>query len=352
MPRALLALLALLVGCAERRPSDGSRLEGPLPWPPPSPLVLPDDVLSLTVMATGPPNSTLTLDVREPGGRVLVDGSAAESSVNRVIPGRGMVVGMIPASSAALPLPRTLEVSAPGATGGALWIKRGAPPAIQELPLAVVTATAVDATRLDLALGEAGRIWRAAGIELGEPARLTAPELDRVTVDAELAGDSPDVGRALALASAVPAGTLALVVVGDVAVAGGYAIWALAGGIPVPPLAATPRSGVVVSAFLVQRDPVWAGQVMAHEIGHALGLFHTTEAALSGSGRDRPIGDGVDDTPLCPAAADRSPRDGVLSAAECDGADASNLMFWSVPRGATALTAGQGDLARRSVLAR
>ena len=44
--------------------------------------------------------------------------------------------------------------------------------------------------------------------------------------------------------------------------------------------------------------------------------------------------------------------DGTLSAGECEGHDAANLMFWATPRGATRLTAGQAAMARRSALVR
>jgi hypothetical protein len=160
-------------------------------------------------------------------------------------------------------------------------------------------------------------------------------------VDGALAGDSPDVGRALALSSRAPTGALALVIVGDLA---GLPIWALAGGIPVPPVQGSPRSGVVISAVLIERDPVWAGQVMAHEIGHALGLFHTTEAQLDEHGR--PVADQLDDTAVCSTDAN---GDGLLQPTECA---AGNLMFWSASRGATALTSQQGAIARRSALTR
>jgi len=84
-------------------------------------------------------------------------------------------------------------------------------------------------------------------------------------------------------------------------------------------------------------------------MGHALGLYHTTEAALDGAAS---VSDQIDDTPACPASADRSPVDQTLSAAECDGHDTANLMFWSAVRGATRLTGGQAAMARRSALAR
>lgn len=91
--------------------------------------------------------------------------------------------------------------------------------------------------------------------------------------------------------------------------------------------------------------------IAAHEAGHWLGLYHTTEA--TGTAFD-PLGD----TPTCGCAACRPPASAqpcgsaLLSAASCAGAGAcrggDNLMFWqidpSVSRGA--LTPQQGAVVR------
>jgi hypothetical protein len=365
------AVAALAIGCGAERPgSEGSRLDPAATWEAEARLpgvdldehmlTLPPDALSVTVMAEAGGDVPLSLGLRDPAGRWLVDPRNPEASPNRALRGRGRVVAMFPSASASLPLGPGILVAPARLAGPAArasmsaWVKHG-PGGRQELPLAVlVVGPVVDDAAIDLALGELGRIWRAAGIEVREPTRLRidgpeAQALARVAVDAALASDSPMVGEALALSARAPADALCLVVVGDVAVAGpGYPIWALSGGIPIPPVNGTPRSGVVVSAVLLQHDPLWAGQVMAHEMGHALGLYHTTEAALDGG---LPLGDQIDDTPGCPASADRAPADGMLGAAECDRFDAGNLMFWAAVRGATSLTPGQGALARRSALA-
>jgi hypothetical protein len=372
-------LLVLLAGCSARAGSEGSALEGPRTWQaearapagvdldlqPVSAGDLPADTSSVTVMVEGTAGEPLSLAVRGLGGEWLVDPQAPEESPNRVLRGLGRVVAMLPSATASLPLAANYLVAPAHLAGGrtavtvSAWIKRGGT-GTQELPLAVVVVgSVVDDGALDVALGELGRIWRAAGVEVREPARLRvegdeAAALARVEVDAALGNDSPMVGQALSLSARAPADALTLVVVGDVAVAGpGYPIWALAGGVPVPPISGTPRSGVVVSAVLLRQDPVWAGQVMAHEMGHALGLYHTTEGALeSAGGVPVSIGDPVDDSPACPASADVAPADGTLTARECDAYDAGNLMFWSPVRGATRLTGGQAGLAHRSALAR
>ncbi len=81
---------------------------------------------------------------------------------------------------------------------------------------------------------------------------------------------------------------------------------------------------------------------LAHEIGHFLGLSHTTEA--DGSNHD-PIAD----TSEC-TLADDADSDHALSLHECEQADASNLMFWLGV--GTSLTEEQGAILRSNPLAR
>jgi hypothetical protein len=339
-------LLALALGCG-RPGSSGSSLEGPDSWQAGAEghaLIVPADALSVTLLARGPTGELLALGVRDDAGRVLVDPADPEGSPNRFLRGHGLSVGAIPAGTATLPLAGRYVISAPAGATVSVWTKRGGPgvPAVQELPLTLVLVGRAGSlgSQLDLALGELGRIWRGAGVEILEPVRVRVEGPAQVAVDPALGSDSPAVAAALSLA---PAGALALVVVEDLNV-GGEGLFALSGAIPVPPVP-TPHSGVLASAALIAHDPLWAGQVIAHEVGHALGLFHTTERPSAGAA----IHDLLDDTPACPAAADLD-RDGALDARECDGADGGNLMFWATARGATQLTAGQAAMARRSAL--
>jgi hypothetical protein len=99
-----------------------------------------------------------------------------------------------------------------------------------------------------------------------------------------------------------------------------------AGGIPGPiALHGTAASGVMI-AVDSHRDEDEAldtqtmGETLAHELGHQLGLFHTTEP-------DGSSFDNLADTPECPLDND-SDGDGELSAEECADLDGSYVMFW------------------------
>ena len=64
----------------------------------------------------------------------------------------------------------------------------------------------------------------------------------------------------------------------------------VSGGIPGPPEAGTFRSGVVINTRGDAALPMPTANVIAHEVGHHLGLFHTSESM-------QPIHDPIADTP-------------------------------------------------------
>jgi hypothetical protein len=100
-----------------------------------------------------------------------------------------------------------------------------------------------------------------------------------------------------------------LFIVDSIAFAAGYT-----GGTPAPPgLFATPATGVVVEMMGNARD---TGTVLAHELGHFLGLKHTTRLNQTEDGWEVAGDDGVLDTPSCSGG----------SAVE-DCPDYRNLMF-------------------------
>jgi hypothetical protein len=63
------------------------------------------------------------------------------------------------------------------------------------------------------------------------------------------------------------------------------------------------------------------GETVAHEMGHQLGLFHTSESVGT-------VFDILSDTPECAISRD-SDSSGKVSAEECDGYGGDNLMFWT-----------------------
>jgi hypothetical protein len=184
---------------------------------------------------------------------------------------------------------------------------------------ALIDAFRTSLSHLGLTLGEVNVV------ELtGEPAATLT--YVGVNEDVNANGQPDDMERLFALSGDVGNRYLNLFLVRSIGAGGG--ILGIAGGIPGPQLVqGTVHSGVVVTTFgglheLHPADVTLQADTMAHELGHYLGLYHTTERG--GTWFD-PIGD----TPECAAATYDKNRDGVVSAAECENRDGPNIMFWS-----------------------
>jgi len=69
-------------------------------------------------------------------------------------------------------------------------------------------------------------------------------------------------------------------------------------------------------------DAQLLGETAAHEMGHQLGLFHTTE-------KEGTVFDILSDTPECSWSSQNNDTNNLVSAEECDGFGGDNLMFWT-----------------------
>ena len=219
-------------------------------------------------------------------------------------------------------------------------------------------AQELGSSRLREALDEVDSIFMAADIFIGDvrqvdvygallergsplPAAEVSRGFARLRSQYQVLPQLPELFK-LSAGAANPA--LDVFFVADIEASGGD-VGGIAGGTPVPwGMHGSPGSGVVIAAdmFLAAADPVKLGRTLAHEIGHALGLFHPTEI-------DGDVFDPLPDTASCALQHDVN-GDGLLDARECDGFGADNLMFPTSDATGTQLTPDQIDVIQRAFL--
>ncbi|MBX3250327.1 MAG: hypothetical protein KF901_24325 [Myxococcales bacterium] len=193
-------------------------------------------------------------------------------------------------------------------------------------------------SRLARGFQEAARILAPSGIRFGEVRQHEIPG----TLRSRLAFvDSSDLSELFALAAGAGRPSMPVFLVRDISGALG-----VAGGIPgawAHPGSET--NGIALALDVIfEPDPLIPplGTVVAHETGHFLGLFHTSEV-------DGTVVEPLDDTPECGPERDTD-GDGWLFPAECVGAGAENIMFWAAQN--DGLSPQQAALVGRALLLR
>ncbi len=216
----------------------------------------------------------------------------------------------------------------------------------------LTASTARTHTRLQNALTELDRILGGAGIGVGAVDYIQITGTDATTYGVIDSSDGPtsEMARLLRLSADRSNAAVNVFLVRSISEgageSGGIAL-GIAGGIPGPPgVHGTSHSGVLVSfdTSVVGTDHRVVAQIMAHEISHYLGLYHSRERA-------RPCADGTGPTETNPCA----PFGGGDPIADTSRSDGRNLMWYALggSDGSTyniGLSEGQGYVLRRSAV--
>jgi len=180
--------------------------------------------------------------------------------------------------------------------------------------------------RLAAGISAASEIMASAGVEFVVAGYHDVPGVDEdptlLALESTI-GNPNDLSKLLLLGQSEDVSALNVFFVNSIYkdgdFAGGGLVLGIAAGIPGPAfLGPSYRSGVVVAVFEQGDGEDYLGNVIAHEIGHYLGLYHSTES-------------------------NGALHDTLLDTAEND---TQNLMFWAYSQEQKTLSANQGHVIR------
>lgn len=218
-------------------------------------------------------------------------------------------------------------------------MRRGSPGTTLGVNIAIIGGTEITDAEIEEAINVVDAIYAGGGapaigaVDLYEVEGPSVVDAEGTELDDIRAAsyDSPDRINIILVSSFTESGTLGI-----------------ASGIPAPPFSGTASSGLVIAvdehlnADGTALDTQMLGETIAHELGHMMGLFHTTEA----EGGEYDV---IADTARCPDDADDG--DGEFTAEECADYDGRNLMFWTAGEfSQTQLSSVQAEILRAYLL--
>ncbi len=326
---------------------------------------VPDGAESFALVFDAGSNLTVASKITSPSGTVVFDFDA-DVNTNLQRPTDGLYTMLVPNNP---------EVAMESGTWTVEWYGgdadynapvtaaiKGAPSSANALNLNLffvgtgdITAeSAPNDTDFQAMLSNVETVFQTAGISLGDKnyIEITGADAEKLS-QVELADG--ELAELFAHAAGQTNNAMNLFFVADLTDANSSATQlGQAGGVPGPPgIHGTGNSGMVINManVLAAKDAGDAAMlaeataqveiITAHETGHYLGLYHTSE-------KDGGSHDHLSDTAECLKEADTS-GNGTISASECAGSGGENLMFWSPKNESRTLSANQGAVLATSV---
>ncbi|MEC9068988.1 MAG: zinc-dependent metalloprotease family protein [SAR324 cluster bacterium] len=195
-----------------------------------------------------------------------------------------------------------------------------------------ITGTTWSAADLNGALSVMSSIYSANGITLSINSTITISDSQYATVSKDFTDTTTS-----ALVSQGSTNAVNLFFIEDFAGSGSSGILGNAAGMPGSMGIANAWNGVLNSltahASGSTLNEQLLGETAAHEMGHQLGLYHPTEA----NGTTFDI---LSDTAECSKSSRDNDSNGEVSAEECEGFGAENVMFWT-PWSSSSRSAGK-----------
>ena len=316
------------------------------------------DIISFSIVADSPGAEFLTLaNLTAPGGQVIYDGFHPYTSSYVVYGTDQVFVAQVPNTPQMVYGPGTWKASfgtdGPKVTASIRVIGKradGVPSSgALDMHLYFVGLNEFDAngaksdSTFQGAINKVKQIYGSVGVQIGNVTYddITGSQASKLSVIDTVDGPSSELSQLFSLSKQNQGGINFFFVREIVGGNDGYIILGISGGIPGPPgVHGGPHSGVAVGMTDYYDGADALASTIAHEGGHFLGLFHTSEA--TGTAHD-PLGD----TAQCSSSSDKN-FDGYVTPEECGGKGADNLMFWAAAVGAEKLLPDQGFVLLRN----